>query len=210
LHEKDTAETLIFNDVIKMGRHVIVTANGRIFSFSAMIMVGNGNGTGGIGYGKAKNVAAAVVNANRDAAKNVFSIYRYDDRTIPNPISAKYLATTVKMWPRRAGFGLRGHVNLKRFANMFGIKDMTIKVFGNRNPVTMYRAFLKGLRFQIEAPEETARKLGKKLFDVNRYFYPPLPDVPIQREHIPVPYLYDDEAHVKKDSKPKRKMRQPG
>lgn len=59
----------LVKEVLSVGRHIKVTANGRMQTFSVIVVLGDGNGTAGFGYGKALNAATATVNAARDAEK---------------------------------------------------------------------------------------------------------------------------------------------
>jgi ribosomal protein S5 len=73
---------------LEVGRHVNITAQGRVFSFSALVLQGNDKGSGSIGYGKASNVQKAMDNAVRDGYKKMQTIYRFENRTIAMPIKA--------------------------------------------------------------------------------------------------------------------------
>src|SRR5689334_13062241 len=48
--------------VLEVKRHVNITAQGRVFSFSALVLLGNGTGGGSLGYGKGISTGKAISN----------------------------------------------------------------------------------------------------------------------------------------------------
>jgi len=61
-------------EILRIGRHAKITANGRQFSYSAMVLLGTGSGTAGIGYGIGPTVVKSVEDAEKNSYKNLLSI----------------------------------------------------------------------------------------------------------------------------------------
>jgi len=156
---------------IDLGRHTKVTASGRIFSFSALVIIGNCNGVAGIGYGKGDSIPTAVATAERDAAKNLVTIYRYQERTIPYSIQAKYRASAVSMYATTRGSGVKGMHAVRQLCNAFGLTDISMKVRRSRNKRHVLYAVMRAV-VQITPPEILAKQMGKKFIDLNKYWHP--------------------------------------
>lgn len=171
-HSKPINKALVFREVIDSRRHTKVTAGGRINTFSTLVIAGDMKGTAGIGYGKGLNPGKAAENADLNVQKNLITIYRYKDKTVPGgPYMYKYVSTKVTVQKRPPNTGISGPPILERFARAFGLDDIRIIVHGSKNKQTMLKAFAELVR-QIQPPEETARLMGKKLFDPSKVWKP--------------------------------------
>jgi len=157
------------NLLLKIGRHTNITAAGKVNSFSALILLGNGNGMGGLGYGKGDKVAVCMKKASLNALRNLIPIYRYQDKTIPVPVTAFYRSSTVVVIPNKAA-GIIAAPKLHSVAEAFGVTDITIKTYGTEDINKKVRALIKAFTFH-SSPEDTAKKLGRKFVNLNKIIY---------------------------------------
>jgi len=134
----DIRSDLHFRYILRFGRHTKVTAAGRVRSASVLILVGNQNGTLGIGYGKAEGVSVAVYKALINSLRNLVTIDRVNNVTISDEISVKYKSAKIWMRPARPGHGLRCSPMMQQICHAAGIRDLTAKIHGRRNPLNMY------------------------------------------------------------------------
>jgi small subunit ribosomal protein S5 len=167
----ERAKSFIVNETVEINRHVNVTANGRMVSFSALVLLGDGKGTAGLGYGKAENAADAVVRATRNAERNLVTVHLFEDRTIPAPIVSKYVRSFVTIRPRPEGSGANVPWRLYSVFEAFGLKDVLLKTHGSRNKRHILRAIFEGIKNQV-SPEEIAKARGKKWVNTFEYWDP--------------------------------------
>ena len=154
--------------VIKMGRHTKVTKAGRVQSFSALMVTGNGNGAGAFGYGKGEKPMQAVNRALKDAEKNVFSIQRFEDRTITDIVAhGEYAASKVVFRQQPAGSNVTASNVINEICRAFGITDVSCKIHGSKNMHNVVKAVFK-VFFRQRHPAFFARGSGKRFYDPNR------------------------------------------
>lgn len=170
-HAKNPLNIVALTEVVHVGRHVKITPAGRVYSYSTTLIVGNGNGVGSIGYGKGDSVPTAAEKAYRDAIKRLVPVYRYKDITIPYSMVIDYHGTRVHLAVTTEGGGNKGMMPLLTVADAFGIYGITMKVHRSRNKKNIVRAFVKAVS-ETTPPEYTARRLGKKLLDINKIWSP--------------------------------------
>jgi len=154
--------------LLKTGRHCKVTTGGRIFTTSALVLVGNGDGVGGLGYGKAESFADALSLALKDAKKKLVAIHRVDN-SISYQSKQKYCRARVYVWPLAKKQGIRSAYKHQTICDLFGLTDIRIKTIGRRNDHNIYKALLRCLQTS-ETPEMCARRRGKKVWDINKYW----------------------------------------
>ncbi|KAF9067235.1 hypothetical protein BDP27DRAFT_1365076 [Rhodocollybia butyracea] len=121
------------------------TGKGKIKHYQVFAVVGDGDGLVGMGMGTSLEVPAAQTSAYVNALKNMDYVSRYEGRTIWTPIRSKYRSTQIDMRPRPMGFGLRCQPVLHQILKAAGIKDISAKVRGSRNPVMIMQGTLKML-----------------------------------------------------------------
>jgi len=158
----------LVKEVLRVRRHVNVTAKGRIQSFSSIVVVGDGQGTAGFGYGKALTPSQATINAARDAEKCVFSVPITDDHRLLRGFKETWDGATVIVEPTRAGRGISGGDMAHLLCNAFGITDVIVKAIGRTGISNVVRAFFKGMFLHSTSQREIAEGLGKKYFDRRR------------------------------------------
>lgn len=154
-----------FNHLIKVGRHIKVTAGGRIQSYSALVLIGNEIGSAGLGYGKAMSPMLALKNANQDAFKNVISVPLFEERTIPtDEIYYKYRATKFHIRACPVGHGRAAHGLLGLACEAFGFQDIFAKSYGSRNEHNVLRGFFEALS-TLQSAEFYAKASGRAYFN---------------------------------------------
>jgi len=170
-HEHDALQQdakYMYQILVKTGRHCKVTAGGRIFSSSVLLLLGTGDGIGGLGYGKGPSYTEALNNAVRDAKKNLITINRVDE-SLSYQTKEKYCRARVYVWPLAKNSGIHCSFRMQEVCNLFGLTDVRIKTFGRRNPHNIYRALLNCFKTS-ETPEMLAKRRGKKVWDINKYW----------------------------------------
>lgn len=163
----DDEDNWPFMKVIEVRPHVNVTKAGRVSTFSASVLIGNGEGSAGFGYARGKDAKEATDRALRDAYRNIITIERFEDRTIPYPVEAKYCRTKVIMRGLHNFGGLRCHDEMKDLMDAFGFEDMFIKVYHRRVLSHLYKAVFNALE-KIKAPETIAKERGKIFFNPSK------------------------------------------
>jgi len=167
-HETETRSDILHNTLIRVGRHTKVTAGGRFSSSSALVIIGNGDGVGGLGYGKGETISDCLVAALKDAKKKLTVIHRVDN-SVSYQSKQKYCRSRVYVWPLAKKMGTRGAYKHQNLMDMFGLTDIRIKTFGRRTDHNIYKALLRCLETS-ETPEMAARRRGKKVWDINKYW----------------------------------------
>ncbi|KAL5522655.1 hypothetical protein ACEPAG_8673 [Sanghuangporus baumii] len=117
-----------------------MTGKGKIHRHHILMVVGNGEGL--IGYGEGKHDAFAEANdlAYKQAVRNMDYVERFEKRTIWTDMSIKFGSTRILMRPRPVGFGLHCNPNIHQVLKASGIKDVSAKVWGSRNPINVIKA----------------------------------------------------------------------
>ncbi|KAF2667259.1 hypothetical protein BT63DRAFT_480261 [Microthyrium microscopicum] len=156
--------------VLIMHRVVNQTRIGKIQSFYCLSIAGNDNGLVGIGEGKSAETVDAMLQSRMAALRNMQPINRYERRTIYGTQEAKVGGTTVKLFARPPGFGLRTQFLIYEIARACGIRDLSARVGRSRNKMNTVKATLKCLLGQ-KLPEDIARARGRKIVDVRKVYY---------------------------------------
>jgi len=73
-------------------------------------------------------------------------VERFEKRTIWTDMETKLGATRVILRPRPVGFGLRCNPNIHQVLKAAGIKDISAKVWGSRNPLNVIKALFRMLQ----------------------------------------------------------------
>jgi small subunit ribosomal protein S5 len=133
------AYMLLFRRVVNQ------TPKGRRPRFAALTCVGNGAGLVGYGEGKDEEPARAQELAYLQALRNMDRVERFEQRTLFTELRTKLGATQVIMRPRPVGFGLRTNPYIHQILKAAGIKDVSAKVWGSRNPLNVIKATFRML-----------------------------------------------------------------
>ncbi|KAF5386436.1 hypothetical protein D9757_005848 [Collybiopsis confluens] len=122
------------------------TGKGKIKHFQMFTVVGDGEGMVGLGMGTDEEPSSANVKARISAMKNMDYVDRFENRTIWTEMSSKFRSTQIKMRPRPMGFGLRCQPLLHQILKAAGIKDISAKIWGSRNPMMIMQGALRMLQ----------------------------------------------------------------
>lgn len=144
--------------VVHIARVAKVVKGGRRFSFSALVVVGDGKERVGYGLGKAGEVPDAIRKASEQAKKNMVRIPSVEG-TIPFDVVGRYGACTVVMNPATKGKGIIAGGATRVVTELAGIRDIVCKVHGTKNPGSVVRATIEGLR-QLKTIETYAAIRG--------------------------------------------------
>ncbi|KAG6840221.1 hypothetical protein C0991_008082 [Blastosporella zonata] len=127
-------------------RIVQQTGKGKIPRMYCLMVVGNGNGMVGLGQGKDEDVPRAERKAFAQAVRNMDWVERFENRTIWTDMETKLGSTQIILRPRPVGFGLRCNPKLHQVLKAAGIKDISAKVWGSRNPINVIKAAFRLLQ----------------------------------------------------------------
>ncbi len=156
---------LDLNDrVVHINRVAKVVKCGRRFSFSALIVVGDGQGHVGIGLGKANEVPEAIRKGGEQAKKNIFKVPLFG-HTLPHEVMGHFGAGWVLLKPASEGTGVKAGGAVRAVLESVGVRNVLTKCQGSRNPHNVIKAVVNGLQ-QLHSAEETARRRGKELHEV--------------------------------------------
>ena len=122
------------------------TGKGKIHRHATLVVVGNGNGL--VGYGEAKHddPSRASSRAFAIAVRNMDYVDRFEGRTIWTEMTSKLGATRIILRPRPVGFGLHCNPNVHQVLKAAGIKDISAKVWGSRNPLNVIKLLFRMLQ----------------------------------------------------------------
>lgn len=131
--------------IIDTRRVARVVAGGRRFNFKIITVIGNRNGSVGVGTGKAGDTSLAIEKAFRSAKKNLVTIARTKEFSIPHEINAKYNSAHVMVMPA-PGRGIVAGSSVRTVLDLAGIRDVGAKVFSSsKNKLNIARATVKAL-----------------------------------------------------------------
>ena len=136
--------------IISIRRVTRVVAGGRRFSFSVAIVVGDGKGKVGVGIGKASDTALAIEKAARQAKKNMITVTRTKEGSVPHDVGAKYCSSQVIILPAK-GKGIVAGSSVRNVLELAGIKDVSAKIHSrSKNRLNNAQAAIKALS-QLQA-----------------------------------------------------------
>ncbi|KAH8926827.1 dsRNA-binding domain-like protein [Atractiella rhizophila] len=135
-----------------------MTGKGKQMSMYFVTVVGDGNGRVGYGEGKDEEPGRAREKAFKSAVKNMDWVERCEGRTVWGEREEKLGSTRVILRERPPGFGLRCNRTLHEIMVAAGIKDVSAKVWGNRNRMKMVKCTVSML-WAAQIPQGMPRPL---------------------------------------------------
>lgn len=149
---------------ININRVSKVVKGGRIMRFSALVVAGDMKGSVGIGMGKAMEVPEAIKKAEQAARRSMTKV-SLKDSSIPHETKGNYACATVLMLPAKEGNGVIAGGAVRSVVELAGIKNITTKCYGSRNPVNVVKATINGLK-SLRTAEQIAELRGKTVEEI--------------------------------------------
>lgn len=147
--------------IIDVSRVSRMTRMGRRSQFRALVVMGNGKGSAGLGVGKGKNGREALLDAKREAVREVVTLPMAPWGGTYYDVVGKHNNTRVMIRcarPRPGSVAIRpltaGPV-VKAVCDCFGVGAGATKVIGRRNPYTVVNATFTALG-QSRSPQDIA------------------------------------------------------
>lgn len=147
-------------EVISIRRVTKVVKGGKNLRFSASVIVGDKNGHVGLGKGKAREVPLAIKKAVADAKKNMISVPIIND-TIPYLKVGCFGSSQVVMRPASPGTGVIAGGAVRVIMELAGVKNILTKMIHSKNPLTVARAAMNGLK-NLKHPSMLRAKRERK------------------------------------------------
>jgi len=160
----DKPDDGIKTKMVQIRRVTKVVKGGRNMRFSAIVVAGDGNGSVGFGMGKAAEVPEAIRKAEQAARKNMEKV-ALSEFSIPHEAIGEFSASKVYLRPAPEGTGLIAGGSVRAVLELAGIKNITTKSYGSRNPVNTVKATVMGL-YSLRSPEKIAALRGKTVEDI--------------------------------------------
>src|SRR3989338_4556577 len=130
--------------VVQVKRVSKKTKGGNRIGFSVIVVVGNKKGKVGVGLGKARDVASSIRKGVSLAKKNLIEVPLVKG-TIPHDIRIKWGAARIMLKPAPEGSGVIAGSAVRVVVEAAGIRNISSKVLGTRNPASNIYATLEAL-----------------------------------------------------------------
>lgn len=130
--------------VVQVNRVSKKTTGGNRIGFSTIVVVGDKKGRVGVGLGKARDVASAIKKGINLAKKHLVTIPIVKG-TIPHDIFIKRGAAKVLLKPAPEGSGVIAGGAVRVVVEAAGIRNISSKVLGTKNPASNIYATLEAL-----------------------------------------------------------------
>lgn len=154
----------IKSKLVAVNRITKVVKGGRNMRFSALVVVGDGNGGVGIAMAKAAEVPEAIKKAEGLARRNMVRI-PLTEFSIPHEVEGVFGKSKVIMRPAPEGTGVIAGGSVRSVVELAGVKNITTKSYGSRNPINSVKAALDGLK-SLRSPEQVAALRGKTVEEI--------------------------------------------
>lgn len=154
----------ITSKLVAVNRVSKTVKGGRNMRFSALVVVGDGKGNVGLGAGKAAEVPEAIKKAEQLARRSMVKISLAGD-TIPHEAEGVFGKASVLLKPAPEGTGVIAGSSVRAVVELAGIKNITTKAYGSRNPINCVKATLDGLK-SLRTPEQVAALRGKTVEEI--------------------------------------------
>ena len=165
-HTVIDASQLELNDkVVTIKRVAKTVKGGRNMRFTALVVVGDGNGHVGAGLGKAVEIPEAIRKGKEDAMKHIVTVALDENNSITHDFIGKYGSANVLLKKAPEGTGIIAGGPARAVCELAGIKNITTKAYGSRNPINCVKATLAGLK-SLRTPEQVAALRGKTVEEI--------------------------------------------
>lgn len=154
----------IKSKLVAVNRITKVVKGGRNMRFSALVVVGDGNGSVGLGMAKAAEVPEAIKKAETQARRSMIKV-PLSETTIPHDVIGVYGKSQVLLRPAPEGTGVIAGSSARSVVELAGIRNITTKSYGSRNPINCVKATMEGLK-QLRSPEKIAAMRGKTVEEI--------------------------------------------
>lgn len=154
----------ITSKLVAVNRVSKTVKGGRNMRFSVLVVVGDGKGSVGLGAGKAAEVPEAIKKAEQLARRSMVKISLAGD-TIPHEAEGVFGKASVLLKPAPEGTGVIAGSSVRAVVELAGIKNITTKAYGSRNPINCVKATLDGLK-SLRTPEQVAALRGKTVEEI--------------------------------------------
>ena len=130
--------------VVQVNRVSKKTKGGNRIGFSVIVVVGDKKGRVGVGLGKARDVASSIRKGIALAKKRLINVPIVNG-TIPHDIYIKRGAAKVLLKPAPEGSGVIAGGAVRVVVEAAGIRNISSKVLGTKNPASNIYATLEAL-----------------------------------------------------------------
>jgi len=130
--------------VVQVNRVSKKTKGGNKIGFSVIVVVGDRKGRVGVGLGKARDVASAIRKGISLAKKRLVEVPIVNG-TIPHDTYIKRGAAKVLLKPAPEGSGVIAGGAVRVVVEAAGIRNISSKVLGTKNPASNIYATLEAL-----------------------------------------------------------------
>ncbi|PIM96007.1 30S ribosomal protein S5 [Candidatus Hodgkinia cicadicola] len=138
--------TLLYEKIIKLTKVCRIVKGGRKYRYWALVVVGDMCGSVGFGMAKANEAQDAVIKSGRCAKNNMLKVPLGRNKELISNISGRYNSTKVLMWNNRNGIGIRASNAIRSIFDALGIKNVSAKIIGSRNPHNVIKATFTALK----------------------------------------------------------------
>ena len=154
---RDSDETPLIGNVIKVRRVSKTVKGGRNLSFNVMVAVGDGAGKVGIALASASAVPDAVQRAVKYAKNKMFDI-KLKDTTLPHESIVKFRSSKVMLKPASPGTGLIAGGGVRAVLEAVGVRDVVSKTFGSTNAINVVYATMAALKNMKNPKDEITKR----------------------------------------------------
>ena len=154
---RDSDETPLIENVIKVRRVSKTVKGGRNLSFNVMVAVGDGAGKVGIALASASAVPDAVQSAVKYAKNKMFDI-NLKDTTLPHESIVKFRSSKVMLKPASPGTGLIAGGGVRAVLEAVGVRDVVSKTFGSTNAINVVYATMAALKNMKNPKDEITKR----------------------------------------------------
>lgn len=154
---RDSDETPLIENVIKVRRVSKTVKGGRNLSFNVMVAVGDGAGKVGIALASATAVPDAVQRAVKYAKNKMFDI-KLKDTTLPHESIVKFRSSKVMLKPASPGTGLIAGGGVRAVLEAVGVRDVVSKTFGSTNAINVVYATMAALKNMKNPKDEITKR----------------------------------------------------